>query len=211
MEKMLVTQGLNELKTLDARITRAIQNAKFVDAAKTSEKKVSPAKTKEDFEKEAKASLDSINALISRREKIKAAIVQSNADTQVEVCGKEYSVAQLIDMKNSIAYQKLLLSAMKMQADKAEGTMNRQNAAMEDKIDTLVSQAFGKESKTSIKEDDYNSIASPYRKSNEFSLVDPVDIRTKIQELEEFIEEFESTVDAKLQVSNCVTFIEIEQ
>jgi hypothetical protein len=81
---------------------------------------------------------------------------------------------------------------------------------MEDKIDTLVSQAFGKESKTSIKEDDYNSIANPYRKSNEFSLVDPVDIRTKIQELEEFIEEFESTVDAKLQVSNCVTFIEIE-
>jgi hypothetical protein len=211
MEKMLVTQGLNELKTLDARISRAIANAKFVDAAKTAETKVSPAKTKEDFEKDAKASLSSINALITRREKIKAAIVQSNAKTQVEVCGKEYSVAQLIDLKNSIVYQKDLLRTMKQQADKAESTMNRQNAAVEEKIDTLVAQAFGKESKTSIKENDYNSIAKPYRENNEYSLVDPVDIRGQIKELEEFIEEFEATVDAKLQVSNCVTFIEFEQ
>lgn len=207
---MLVTQGLNELKTLDARILRAISTAKFVDTAKTIEKKVSPAKTKEDFVKEAQASLDSIDALMARREKIKAAIVQSNAKTFIDVCNGNYSVAQLIDMKNSISYKKELLRTMKQQAEKAEMAMNKQNAAMEDKIDALVSQAFSKESKTSVKEDDYNSIAKPYRENNEYSLVDPVKIHDKIKELEDFIEEFESTVDAKLQISNCVTFIEIE-
>jgi hypothetical protein len=210
MEKMLVTQGLNELKTLDARILRAISGAKFIDAAKTSEKKVSPSVTKEDFNKSAQADFDSINSLIDRREKIKAAIVESNARTLVEVCGKEYSVAKIIDMKNSITYKKRLLNQMVNQVEIAETTMNRQNASMEQKIDSLVSQAFAKESKTSIKEDDYNSIAKPYRENNEYSLVDPIGIKEQIKKLEEFIEEFEATVDSKLQVSNCMTFIEFE-
>lgn len=210
MEKMLVTQALNELKTLDSRISRAIRDASFVGAAKTSEKKVTPACTKEEFIEKAKAAFDSVNALIDRREKIKAAIVESNAKTFVEVCGDTYSVAKLIDMKNSISYKKKLLAKMVEQVREAEIVMNRQNVAMEQKIDQLVTTAFGKESKTSIKEDDYNSIAKPYRESNEFSLVDPIGIKDKIKELEDFIEEFEATVDAKLQVSNCVTFIEFE-
>ena len=210
MEKMLVTQGLNELKTLDARITRAIRDAAFVSAAKTSEKKVTPSCTKDEFITAAVSSFDSVNALIERREKIKAAIVESNAKTLVEVCGSSYSVAKLIDMKNSISYKKKLLAKLVEQLRDAEMTMNRQNATMEQKIDQLVTTAFGKESKTSIKEDDYNSIAKPYRESNEYSLVDPIEVRKKIKELEDFIEEFEATVDAKLQVSNCVTFIEFE-
>ena len=56
MEKMLVTQALNELKTLDSRINRAIRNAAFIAGAKTSDAKVGPGLTKEDFIKDAKAS-----------------------------------------------------------------------------------------------------------------------------------------------------------
>lgn len=207
-EKMLVTQGLNELKTLDARINRAIRQARYVCSAKTSEKKVTPSETKEDFIKNASASYDSINDLIDRREKIKTAIVESNAKTMVEICGNTYSVAKVIDMKSSIGYKVSLLVNMKQQYEDAVALMNKNNTVMEQKIDQLVSTAFGKESKTSIKEDDYNSIAKPYRESNEYSLVDPIEIKAKIEELENFIEEFQSTVDAKLQVSNCITYIE---
>lgn len=48
-KEMLVTEGLNELKTLDARIERAIGDAKFIVDAKDSDEKVTPAQTKEDF------------------------------------------------------------------------------------------------------------------------------------------------------------------
>lgn len=208
MERMLVTEGLNELKTLDARIRRAIGRANLVCSAKTCEKKVTPSVTKEDFIKDAQSSIDSITDLINRREKIKAAIVESNAKTMVEICGGTYSVAKVIDMKSSIGYKEELLVHMKKQLSDAEYDMNRNNATMEQKIDQLVSTAFGKESKTSVKEDDYNSIAKPYRVANEYSMVDPIDIKKHIKELEDFIEEFKSTVDAKLQVSNCVTYIE---
>lgn len=207
-ERMLVTQALNELKTLQSRIDRSIRNAEFVAAAKNSEKNVTPMSSKEDFEKDALASMDSINALIDRRERIKSAIVESNANTFVTVCGEECSVAKAIDMKSSIMYKEFLLRQMEAQYSRAVSKMTIENQAVENKIDQLVTTAFGKESKTSIKDGDYESIAIPYRRNNEYSLVDPINIKKKINELTQYIEEFNSTVDSVLQVSNCVTFIE---
>lgn len=206
-KEMLVTEGLNELKTLDARINRAISDAEFVVEAKESDKKVTPAQTKEDFKKKAQTSYDSINDLIRRREAIKAAIVASNAATEVEICGEKMSVAKAIETKSSIEYKKALLHAMKRQLADANASMNKKNAALEDKITKLVETSFGKDTKPSS--DDYNSIADPMRKSNEVSLVDPLDLDKKIKELEAYIEEFTATVDAKLQISNCITKIVI--
>lgn len=54
-KEMLVTEGLNELKTLDARIERAIGDAKFIVDAKDSDEKVTPAQTKEDFRRRHRA------------------------------------------------------------------------------------------------------------------------------------------------------------
>jgi hypothetical protein len=195
---------------LDNRIIKTISNTSFVTYAKTSETKVTPNKTKTEFTEEAVSGYDSIIGLIERREKIKAAIVASNASTLVEICGKDVTVAAAIDMKNSISYKKRLLNSMKSQYDSSVVNVSRRNETMESKIDDLVATAFGKESKTKVNEDDYRSIADPYRTANEVSLVDPLDIAKKIKSYEEYIEEFESTVDAKLQVSNCVTYIEIE-
>ena len=208
MEKMLVTQALNELKTLDARIRRATMNGVFVAAAKTSEKKITPNVTKEDFIRDAQSALDSVKALIARREKIKAAVIASNAKTFIEICGEVHTVADVIDMKNSVGYWRTLLATFKSQFERAKADMNRANASMEAKIDQLIETTFGKESKTSVKPEDYAAIATPYRSNNEVSLVDPIGIADEIKKLEDFIEEFTSTVDSKLQISNCVTFIE---
>lgn len=208
MEKMLVTQALNELKTLDARIGRAIRSASFIAGAKTSDTKVAPGVTKEEFVKDAKASYDSVDDLIKRREAIKSAIIESNAKTMIDICGENISVAKAIDMKDSITYKKQLLNKMVTERDKVKTNVASQNIVMENKIDQLVSTAFGKESKQNIKPEDYDSIATPYRAANEYSLVDPLKLDDKIEELERYIEDFESTVDAKLQVSNCVTYIE---
>ena len=208
MEKILVTQALNELKTLDSRIDRAIRNASFIVQAKTSDSKVNPAVTKEDFIKNAKASYDSVEDLIKRREVIKTAVIESNAKTMIEICGEKISVAKAIDMKDSIEYKKKLLTQMTLQRDIAKSDMAAYNITMENKIDQLVSTAFGKESKQNIKPEDYESIAVPYRTANEHSLVDPLKLDEKIEALERYIEDFEANIDAKLQVSNCVTYIE---
>lgn len=208
MEKMLVTQALNELKTLDSRILRAINSASFVAPAKVSEKNVNSNLSKEEFNANAKASLQSIDDLISRRKNIKDAIVASNAVTMVTVAGVEMTRAAAIERKTSIEYEQALLKRMKEQYAFAHDTVKRKNAEMEIAIEKLVNTAYGKDSKTNIKPDDYSAIADPYKEKNEYGLVDPISILEQITKRENEIDAYLSEVDSCLQISNCITYIE---
>ena len=207
-EEMLVTQALNELKTLDSRINKAITNAIFVGVAKEKDENVTPGVTKDRFVENAKSAYSSVNDLISRREKIKKAVLASNAKTYIELCNKDVTVAEAIDMKNSIAYHKGLLQLMKRQNDNAKSKVNSNNLLMEEKLDNMLLAAVGKDGKNNNnQEQEFKNIIKSITDSNKYTLVDPLNIEKKIKELEEYIETFESEVDAKLQVSNCTTYI----
>ncbi len=206
-EKMLVTKALNELNLLDARINRAINDAGFVAAAKTTEKKVAPGVTKEDYITAAQASYQSVLDLVTRRSKIKAAIVASNAVTMVEVNGESMTVSSAIELKSSIEYEIKLLRQMRKQFDAAKDSANRANLLLEDRIDSYIETMLGKEAKA--KKEDYTEMIEPIRVANEYSLVDPINIEDKIKMLHERIEGFTSEVDSVLQISNCTTWIEI--
>ena len=205
---MLVTQALNELKTLDSRIMRAINNATFVTSAKICEKNVTSNMSKEDFNANAKSDLQSIDDLINRRKNIKAAIVLSNAVTMVTVANVEMTRAAAIERKTSIEYERSLLRQMKNQYLTAQQKVNAKNTEMEVAIERLVATAFGKDSKTNIKSDDYSAIADPYKEKNEWALVDPIDVLNQITKREEEIDAFINEVDSALQISNCTTYIE---
>ena len=205
---MLVTQALNELKTLDSRIMRAINSATFVTSAKICEKNVTSNMSKEDFNKNTKADLQSIDDLINRRKNIKAAIVLSNAVTMVTVANVEMTRAAAIERKTSIEYERSLLRQMKNQYLTAQQKVNAKNTEMEAAIERLVATAFGKDSKTNIKSDDYSAIADPYKEKNEWGLVDPIDILSQITKREEEIDVFINEVDSALQISNCTTYVE---
>lgn len=208
-EQMLITQALNELKVLDARISRTIEKADFVRAAKKSDSKIVPGTTKEQFAKDAQSSYDSIQDLIKRRRSIKSAIVKSNAVTMIEICGEQITVAEAIDLKTSIEYQKLLLDQMKEQRGKCALEVSRNNADMERKIDQMLMNYYGKDGKEKANPDEQKNITEPYRNANEYEPFDPLKIEGKIEKLESYIEDFESNIDSKLQISNCVTTIEI--
>ena len=206
MEKMLVTQALNELKLLDGRINRAISNGEYVAAARLNESKVSSTVTKEEFISNAKSSLQSVNDLIERRKKIKAAVVISNANTFVDISGVSMTVADAIERKDSIEYDEEILGTLKKQLSNARATVGQKNLNMELQIDKIVESSFGKDSRQKI--NDYEAIAKPYRTNNEYGLVDPLGIEKLIAQMEEAIQGFISNVDAALQISNCTTYIE---
>lgn len=207
MEKMLVTQALNELKLLDSRIEDATNNAIFVIAAKKNEKKVNPNLTKEDFEIRSKASYQSIMDLIERRKKIKAAIVASNAMTKVTVHGEEMTVAEAIERKSTISYETDLLSRMQNQWNAQNREMNLQNVRMEEKIDRYIETFVGKDT-SKAKDNELAAMIEPMRVAGEYSLVDPLSLEKKITDLDDYIKGFRSEVDAVLQISNCTTWIE---
>lgn len=206
MEKLLVTQALNELKLLDSRIVNEICKSKFVASAKTVEKNITPYCSKENFITKAKASYDSINALIERKSKIKAAVIASNATTKVEINGVTMTVAEALELKTSIGYKQDMLTDMKSQLASAKSEMEKRNLDLERKIDNILETMVSKDAKT--KKDDFKEITDPMRTNGEYSLVDPLRIEDVIEKLENEIEGFKSNVDSVLQISNCITTIE---
>ena len=205
---MLVTVALNELKLLDSRIIKEIDRGSFISSAKKSNPKVSPAMSKEEFIEEAKSKFNSVKDLIERRSKIKAAIVDSNAKTEVEIDGVKMTRADAIERKSSINYEKLMLNELKDQLNIHTAKVNSSNYEVDNKIDSLVQAAYGKEGKNNIKQEDYDAIAKPYREANEWDIVDPLNLKDVIEEMEKRIDGFESNVDSALQISNCTTYIE---
>ena len=97
-ETMSIHQALVELKTLDKRIESAIQEGDWVVANKHSNGKISGIDLK-DFVENVKSRHQKVTSLIARTEAIKRAVVNSNAVTKVTIAGKEYTVAEAIDMK----------------------------------------------------------------------------------------------------------------
>lgn len=83
-EKMLVTQALDERDLLVKKINDKIAKASFVDTIKPNEDKVYAKRIdKAEYAKEAEAAYQQINDLIRRFQLIDAAIVESNAKTEV--------------------------------------------------------------------------------------------------------------------------------
>lgn len=109
MRKITVTEGLNELKLYDSKIEKAINNLKLIGAKKKSVDKVGVVNV-EKFVADAKAAHQSIMDLIRNRNALKAAIVKSNAITYLEIGDQKMTVAEAIERKNSIQYEKELCS-----------------------------------------------------------------------------------------------------
>lgn len=209
VEKMTIHKALCELKILDSRINNAISSARFCLANKHSNEKVNGV-TVEEYQETMRASYNKASDLIRRREAIKRAVVLSNAKTIVKIGGKEYTVAEAIEMNNHGIDLKLQLkNAMKKQYDSAMTAIISKNSVVDDKATEYVVGLFGqKESKTANEE--YEKARKSYIEANTMELIDPVNILEKIEALEVEIADFTTEVDSALSVSNALTEITVE-
>ena len=206
--KISITEALTELKLYDQKINKVLCSADFIGCKKKSSDRVNSFKL-ENFEANAKASYQSVSDLIENRARLKSAIVQSNATTMVEISGKKYTVAEAIERKNSIAYDKMLLQAMKSQWAAATNNVEKENKRVDTQVDKMLETFLGKDSEKKVSEADLNAISEPYRAKNEWELVDPLNLFAKIQAMEADIDAFEADVDVRLSISNSVTYIEV--
>lgn len=209
MRKISITEGLNELKLYDAKIMKAINFAKLIGAAKKSSDKVGVL-SKKDFEKYAKASYQSVQDLTANRNILKSAIVKSNAITTATVNNKIMTIAEIIERKKSIAYEKLFLDSIKSQYTSAVSTVDKENKKVDLKVDELLTTLVGKDSTKKISPEEQEAVERPYRENNEYCLVDPLNLYEIISDLEAEIDGFLSNCDTALVLSNATTFIEID-
>lgn len=207
-EKMSVHKALAELKTMDKRITNAVDDGRYCIANKHSNTKISGISVAE-YKAKMQGDYDKVTALIDRRNAMKRALVLSNAKTMVKIYDKEYTVAEAIEMKNhGVEYDQYLLAEMKKQYQREQNTIMMKNGdELERKAEKYVVEMYG--SNEDAKKGENATLAKKeYIEQNSYDFIDEIKIVDKIRELEERISAFLSEVDAALSVSNALTEIE---
>lgn len=207
--KMSIHRALGELKTLDKRIRKEIENTIFIGAKKKSSNTEYKTRTSiVDFNNNVNSSIQSINDLILRRKEIKEAIVNSNANTFVTIGDNKMTVASAIERKTSIGYDKFLLSKIKEQYALIVGFVEENNEEVECDLSSKIDNMLNANDKNNI--NGIEEFSKAYRNSNSWEVIDPVDLKSLIDKLEKEITIFENEVDVVLSESNATTFIEVE-
>lgn len=206
-ETMNIHKALCELKILDERISRAVDDCRYVGVTKIVSKRVG-SQTVDEFCNSVKDGYKSAMDLIKRRQAIKTAVVKSNATTTVVIGGNTYTIAEAIEMKNhGLDGEKRMLRYMVSRLAEAEALINRTRSDLESRADAFIRDQTGsKESKT----EDLLKMRQDYIAMQDVELVDPLHIREIIKTLDEKINTFMSEVDSALQTSNANTEITIE-
>lgn len=209
-ETMNVHQALAELKTMEKRITSAIQEQEWVVANKHSNTKIGGVSV-EDWKAAVKAQHQKVTDLIHRRDAIKRAVVNSNAVTKVIVAGVEYTVAEAIDRKNN-GTQFLAMLAQRISHDynMAKTNADRANGPeLERRADDHVKVMIGNsDMKGNMVE--AQRIRKEFIEAQTMELVDPIGVLKVMEALDEEVTSFMTNVDAALSVSNAITEIVVE-
>ncbi len=211
--KMSITRALVELKNLDNKIKQAIQGVHFigVTTGKDNNKKVFIPSGNDvaSAQQLIQGNFDKATQLISNRQKIKAAVVKSNAVTEVKLAGKLLTVAEAIETKTSLPYKELLLTTLVQQANSANTHVTNINNKMNEDIDKALQVVYGNE-KGKVQSEMYEQVAEPQRKQKEGAILDPAKIDLKIKSLQDEIQTIKSELDFVLAESNAKTEIEVD-
>lgn len=201
--QITITRALVELKTLDDRINKA-SNFEFV---RVSYPERSETLNAEDFKSNCQRTFQSITDLIKYRASLKGAIVRSNAETKVNIAGTEYTIAEAIERKNSIKYEKTFINSLKNQLRTAVHQRDNHNSNAETRLERMLTAELGKDKRTDP--EIIKTLTEGYRKANLATLVDPLQLSTVIEKIEEAISSFEAEVDVCLSEANSRTLISV--
>jgi hypothetical protein len=206
MEDITITRALAELKLLDKRIVKKIETAEFVTLkSRRNAQQLNP----ELFANNSKAEFQSIQDLINRRNKIKNAIILSNATTKVKIGDNIMSVAEVIERKQSLGYYKSLFEKLKVNRESVKSHVERNNQQVEADLQKILELNFGKSSTGKTNSDDIENISKAYRDSNKTEMLDPINIDQKIKDIEKIIDEFDRESNFVLSEANAMTKISV--
>ncbi len=218
MEKLLVTQALDERDLLVKKIADKIAKAAFVDTIRNNEDSVSKARIgKDDFARQAESAYQQIRDLITRYQKIDAAIVASNAVTKVTTSYGEFTVAGAISFRNRLRgsgsyeedadFEGNLLRKMENEFKTQVQVAEAKNQKLQNTAESMRLSILGKDSK--VKDDKPLEVVETYVRENTTVLVDPLNVQKQIDILKEKRDTLLRELDTQIKVSNATTFVEI--
>ena len=216
-EKMLVTQALDERDLLVKKLGDKIGKLRLVDVKKRNEEKTMEAHISADeFTSNASAAYQQVMDLIERYQRIDAASVASNAANTFRTSYGEYTVAGAIALRNRIHgtgsyaekgnFEEQLTARMERQYELNIHQAENRNKNLESQAETMRLSILGKDSR--VKDDKPLEVVDAYIRENTTEIIDPLDVRTKAQELKDKMDTLLKELDTQIKVSNATTTIE---
>lgn len=212
MQKISVTRALVELKRLDERISKAITGGLFISRTvgrDTNKKVAGSSDSVTVVEQRIQGSFDKVASLIANREKIKSALVLSNATTHVTVIGRTMTVAEAIELKSTVAFRTTYVGTLRHQLLQERSQVERANLALDAEIETSLNALYGAD-RTKIDAETIKAVGDVKRGQKEAALLDAGKIESKIEAVEADILNLSSELDFVLSESNAKTELEVD-
>lgn len=206
MATMTLHRVLSELKTLEKRINSGISDLNVI-SYKKGEKFMQPV-TIDEFNKQAQASINSVEDLIKRRSILKSALIKANAENTVFINDKIMTIAEAIDYKTVISYKQSEYNRLHRLYTDIIAKCEAENRKNEEGLEKFLLTTTGKDS-VKLSATDLECMTSVYNKSNEIKLVDPLNLKHKLDELKNEIDSFTSEIDAVLSEVNATVVVEV--
>jgi hypothetical protein len=211
-----VAKALAEVRFLDRRIRHIIKNSHFVGMIRG--KHFFPACDDEESPESlglyrqllinllrnriAELYIPFIQGLIRRRDAIKSAVFQFNLNTEVTIAGEKMTLADAVELRTSVEYEKLLIAEIKRQYAEIRKQVRHKNDAVCETGDSLLKSRLGKSRSQIIGTDDIRKILESYSEQNEWELVCPENIDALITELEDKADQLEFELDYVMSEAN---------
>lgn len=209
-ETMTVHEALCALKMLDKRIPAEITAQPWAVTNKHINK-VIDGKSIGEFEEGIKGRYTKVTDLLRRQFAIKCAVTKSNATTTVEICGKTYTIAEAIWMKNhAVEFVQTLGRKMLGDYNLAKRTADVSNGeSLEKRADANVEVTFGK---TDMRGNaaEAQAVRVKFIEDQTLDVINPLNIIGKVDAIDDWVAEFLTKVDSALSVSNAKTEITVE-
>ena len=201
--KMSITRALAQVKLIESKLGRAFAG---FDVEINGKLKYFPNFTTEQFEKEALVEVNSFEDLFKNRLKIKSAIARANIDTKISLFGTEYSIIELIDLKNSSQYKKNVYTNLINNYNKCKSEVVNQDVKIENEVSKQVEVANS--NKTQVSKDLTTTLTETYKTLWGGKIIG-LDIN-KISKEKEDLDKLVAEIDMVLSEINSKTEIEVE-
>ena len=201
--KMSITRALAQVKLIESKLGRAFAG---FDVEINGKLKYFPNFTTEQFEKEALAEVNSFEDLFKNRLKIKSAIARANIDTKISLFGTEYSIIELIDLKNSSQYKKNVYTNLINNYNKCKSDVVNQDIKIENEVSKQVEVANS--NKTQVSKDLTTTLTETYKALWGGKIIG-LDIN-KITKEKDDLDKLVAEIDMILSEINSRTEIEVE-
>lgn len=209
--RISVTRALSELGMIGSRIAMAIASGTFVSVVRGAAKKpaIGTFATAAELDNHITACFNSVEGLIARQADLKAAVIKSNAETEVTIANKKMTVAEAINQKAVATHRQSFLSALRRQMSACLLDFNNSTEKLDQQIERQIQAIYntGKEKATA---EQYSVVATPLKQEYAPYIVSTKgDLNAYIREYEKELNDFLAECDYILSESNSLTFIEV--